>query len=231
MQIKPLIDVQNLFLKKNGNLILEDLTFQIQKGEYVGILGPNGAGKTSLLRILTGLEKENSGSMQINGTLAYVPQMLPGEDFPLPITVKEILLFAAPQAYKQKHLLDALEEVGLQHLMDRQIQSLSGGERQRVFLARALLSKPDLLLLDEPLSAVDQHSEAEFHVLLRHLNKKGMAIVMVSHDLEMVSKEASKVLCLNRKICENCHPMDLDEKAWARVFGAHVKPIHHHDHA
>ena len=231
MSIKPLIHAHGLSLQKNGTSILEDLNFNIQAGEYVGILGPNGAGKTSLLRILVGLEKEYTGSLEIHGALAYVPQLVPGEDFPLPITVAEVLSTASPKAYSKAQYLQALADVGMEAFIDRRIQSLSGGERQRIFLARALLTQPNLLLLDEPLSAVDQPSQADFHVLLRQLNKQGMAIVMVSHDLEMVSKEASKVICLNRKICENCHPMDLDAESWKRIFGEHVKPIHHHDHA
>lgn len=230
MQLKPLIQVRNLSLQKHKNLILDDLTFEIKKGEYLGILGPNGAGKTSLLRILTGLEKEFTGELEINGSLAYVPQFLPGEDFPLPVTVQEMLNFSSPKPYSKTLVFETLQSLNLEHLLYRQIQSLSGGERQRVFLARALLGKPDVLFLDEALSAVDQQSQGEFHLILRALNKGGMAIVMVSHDLEMVSKEASKVICLNQKICENCHPMDLDSEAWKRVFGEHVKPIHHHKH-
>lgn len=227
---KPLIDVQKLSLKKGARLALEDITFQIHKGEYVGIVGPNGAGKTTLLRVLLNLEEVYIGEVKVHGKLAYVPQLIPGQDFPLPMTVEELLRTGSKEARGREALSEGLSLVGLGGFEHRVVQSLSGGERQKAFLARALQGNPDVLLLDEAMSAVDQGSQGEFYELLQKLNHEGLTIVMVSHDIEMVSKEASKVLCINRKLSEDCHPAHLNREGWSRLFGEHVQPVHHHDH-
>ncbi len=247
----PLIQVHELSILREDDLILEEVTFSIDPEEYVGIVGPNGGGKTTLLLALLGLIKPQAGSIQIQGhapqnasarrLIGYVPQTFLGRQFSFPISVEEVVatgllhkhFFGMIRRHQWEQVQETLKEVGLQRYAKRSFHELSGGERQRVIIARALVSHPEILILDEPLSAVDQPSQDDFYELLSLLNKeKGITILLVSHDLEVVAKEASRVLCLNQHLSLNCKTADLPhDHQWAELFGEQTKLIHHHNHA
>lgn len=228
------LSVKKLIVEKAGALILDNISFDVKKGDYIGLVGPNGAGKTTLLHALIGLEPISKGEIINEGlTLAYVPQHFAVESFHLPLTVSELVRtgLANPRERDfQKRIEKALKRVGMSLFLNRNLQELSGGERQKILLARALVDDPDLLLLDEPMSALDDPSRLHFYKLLKQLNKKGMTIFLVSHDLEMVVKHVDRVLCLNRKLNHACHTVDLDVKKLKELFDCD-RFIHHHDHA
>lgn len=229
-----LLKVKNLHIRKAGTLILEGISFDISRGDYIGLVGPNGAGKTTLLHALIGLETIEKGKVTSeNMNLGYVPQHFAVESFHLPLTVSELVrtgLENPREKEADKKMKRALKKVGMRRFIDRNLQNLSGGERQKVLLARALVDEPDVLFLDEPMSALDDPSRLKFYDLLKDLNEQGIAILLVSHDLEMVVKHVTRVLCLNRKLNHECHAVDLDSEKLKEVFECD-RFIHHHDHA
>lgn len=248
MATPPLIQVKDLSVIRDGNAILEHLDFIIKEKEYIGIVGPNGGGKTTLLLAMLGLLKPTRGEVQINGkpaeekksreSIGYVPQTFLGQKFTFPITVEEVVatgvvkdhFFGNLSRKEWKRVYEKLDLVGMKSAAKESFHSLSGGERQRVIIARALVSNPHILFLDEPLSAVDQPSHDMFYKLLDQLNKKGLTIVLVTHDLEMVAKQVSRVLCLNQSIYLNCKTSELSEAHnWSEFFGE-SKAVHHHSH-
>ncbi len=246
----PLIQVQDLSIFREEDPILENISFSIEAQEYVGIVGPNGGGKTTLLLALLGLLKPQAGSIQIHDhapqhpsarrIIGYVPQTFLGRQFSFPISVEEVVatgllhrnFFGMIRRSQWEQVSETLKEVGLLRYAKRSFHELSGGERQRVIIARALVTHPEILILDEPLSAVDQPSQDSFYELLSLLNKdKGITILLVSHDLEVVAKEASRVLCLNQHLSLNCKTADLpNDHQWNELFGEQTKLIHHHKH-
>lgn len=230
-----LLSIEKLTIKKAAALILEDISFEIKRGDYIGLVGPNGAGKTTLLHALIGLEPITSGSVYSSSMIkiGYVPQHFAVESFHLPMTVSELVRtgLKKPRGKEaESKMKKALKQVGMEEFIGRNIQKLSGGERQKVLLARALVDEPELLLLDEPMSALDDPSRLKFYKLLSSLNKKGISILLVSHDLEMVVKHVTQVLCLNRKLNHACHAVDLNDKKLKEIFECD-RFIHHHNHA
>jgi zinc transport system ATP-binding protein len=212
----PLLSVSHLSFLRGDVVVLEDISFQVKEGDYVGIIGPNGGGKTTLLNIMLGLEAPTSGSVawggaaEIKSRVGYVPQHAASFDPLFPATVEEIVA-SGRTALRSWHRGEgthdvmrrekAMETCGIMHLAERRIGEISGGERQRAFLARALAGEPRILVLDEPMSAVDEHQQKTLYELLRELHReRHMTILMVSHDLHAVEREASRVLCLNKKI-------------------------------
>lgn len=250
MAPKALIQAEHVSVIREEDAVLDNVSFTIHAEEYVGIVGPNGGGKTTLLMAMLGLLQPTKGRVLIRGQapshpkalerVGYVPQTFLGRQFSFPITVEEVVAtglikrqFFGPLSKKNwQEVAEILEEVGMRRYQKRSFHELSGGERQRVIIARALVSDPEILFLDEPLSAVDQPSQSEFYKLLTRLNKeRGLTIILVSHDLEMVAREASRVLCLNQKLHLNCTTSKLKgDENWADVFGERTKPIHHHSH-
>lgn len=251
MVTKALLQAEHLTVLRDEDAILDNVSFTVHAGEYVGVVGPNGGGKTTLLMALLGLLKPTKGKVRIHGEdpqkakalerIGYVPQTFLGRQFTFPITVEEVVAtglirngfagFLSKKNWSDVH--DTLLEVGMRRYIKRSFHELSGGERQRVIIARALVSRPEILFLDEPLSAVDQPSQSEFYKLLTRLNKdRGLTIMLVSHDLEMVAREASRVLCLNQQLHLNCTTSKLKgDENWTEVFGQRTKPVHHHSHS
>lgn len=211
---KPLLTVARLQFTRGDIVVLEDVSFSVKEGEYVGIIGPNGGGKTTLLHIILGLEEPSGGKVTWEGERAhqqvgYVPQHAASFDPLFPATVQEIVAsgrvalrkwYQHASAHDAVRIEKAMHTCGITHLAQRRIGEVSGGERQRAFLARALAGEPRVLVLDEPMSAVDEHQQQTLYDVLRELHRRGMTILMVSHDLHAVEREATRVLCLNKKI-------------------------------
>ena len=208
---KSFLSVEGLNVSYKQNHVLEDITFQIQRGQFVCVIGPNGGGKSTLLKALVGLLPIRSGIIRKQArNIGYVPQQL-RIDPAVPLRVDEFLSLKLSKrkvwfgpgrtrtAAKKK-----LAEIGAAHLIARQLSELSGGELQRVLIAYALLDDPDLLLLDEPMTGLDVRGGMSFDGLLHHLNDHaGMTILMVSHDLHLVEHVSDQVLCINRTV--HCH--------------------------
>lgn len=240
---------QNVSFKYGAELVLEDINFEINKGDFVGIIGPNGSGKTTLLKIMLGLLAPDSGKITIfdkavkvgsHPEIAYIPQKITQLESRFPITVHEVVmlgrvskknLFKRISKHDQDIVEKSLEDVDMLAYKDKIITDLSGGQQQRVFIAKALASKPKLLILDEPTVGVDQGSQEKFYALLQKLNKEnGLTVIIVSHDTDVIINEVSTVLCLNKTIVCHLSPKDfIKHDYFEKVYGEHKKHVVH-DH-
>lgn len=231
-----LIQADNVSLSYGSQRVLEHVNVAIEPGEIVTLVGPNGSGKSSLVKVLTGQLKPDAGkvSRKPELRLGYVPQKLAIERN-LPMTVTRFLNL--PKRRDPEAIRRACAETGIEGLGDRQVTDLSGGQHQRVLLARALLSSPELLILDEPTQGLDQPGEAAFYQQLEHLRDAlGCAVFMVSHDLHVVMSASDRVICLNHHICcEGTPRVVRDAPEYRALFGqgtggALALYQHEHDH-
>ncbi|WP_022728185.1 zinc ABC transporter ATP-binding protein ZnuC [Fodinicurvata sediminis] len=231
-----LVETSGLGLALGGRQILESIDLGIAPGEIVTVIGPNGAGKTSLLRIILGLQKPDSGKVHRRSglRLGYVPQrMSVGPTLPLSV----LHFLSLPDRQPRRKRLDALNELGIGHLADAQLHSLSGGEFQRVLLARTLLRDPDLLVLDEPAQAIDFVGQTELYQMIDRVRReRGCGVLLVSHDLHLVMAATDRVICLNRHICCSGEPETVSQHPeYLSLFGPRAAQAlaiyhHHHDH-
>jgi len=208
------IKADNLFFQYEETPILENVSFAIRPGEFIGIFGPNGGGKTTLLKLLLGFLKPQKGSVEILGQspklareqIGYVPQ-ISHLDRQFPITVLEVVMMGcldkSPwRSYTQnarEKAKQALQEVGMLDFQNNPFGTLSGGQAQRTLIARALVSKPTILLLDEPTASVDASAEESIYKLLEHL-KGTMTIIMVTHDLQVMLQKVDRFICVHRQV-------------------------------
>lgn len=208
------VDIDNLDFRYADAPILENVSLRAKAGEFLAIFGPNGGGKTTLLKILLGFLKPQRGKVEIFGKtpidarrmIGYVPQIL-RFDRQFPISVLEIVLMGCLSELKwwgifpsggKKRAYEALALVGMENHADQAFGTLSGGQVQRVLLARALMGKPKLLLLDEPIASVDQAAEEEIYRILLRL-KGETTILMVTHDLQSILQKCDRLLCVQRR--------------------------------
>jgi len=236
-----LLSAENIHFSRNEKVILNDVNLKISQKEIITLIGPNGAGKTSLIRILLGLIKADSGSIYNHKSLriGYVPQKISiPQVMPLRVcdflSLSEKRLFGRKKKCQQVRLI--LQELDIEHLYDSAMQSLSGGEMQRVLLVRALLKKPQLLILDEPAAGMDVVGQQTLYDTIREIrDKHDCGILMVSHDLHLVMAATDKVICLNTHVCCTGHPDDVSEHPeYLKLFGSALSGLalyaHHHDH-
>lgn len=201
MSQQALVELHNVSLAFKNRKVLDQISFRIEPGEILTIIGPNGAGKSCLVKVVLGLYKPNAGQCHRmhNLKVGYMPQKLVVEES-LPLSVERFLTLGGGK--DNQSVDEALQKVGATGLRQAEVQKLSGGEFQRVLLARALLRKPDLLVLDEPAQGVDlQGQQALYHLLAQLRDELGFAILMVSHDLHFVMAQTDQVLCLNQHVC------------------------------
>ena len=239
----PAIEISKLsFAFDNGPMVLEDVTVEIEAGDFASVIGPNGGGKTTLVKIIVGLLSPSSGSIKVFGKtplkarprIGYMPQhaMM---DPRFPVRARDVVMmgrlgegfnFGTYRKGDREAADEALAMVGLSDLGGRPFSDLSGGQRQRVLLARALVTDPDLLLLDEPAAGLDQKVERDFFDLLQELNQR-LTIVLVSHDLGFVSTFVRTVICVHRRV--DVHPTsELDGRRVSEIYGEDVRMVHHH---
>lgn len=228
-----LIAARHVSVTAGGAEILDKVSLKLHPGEIVTLIGPNGSGKTTLLRALLGLIKVEGSILRREGLkIGYVPQQFE-RDASLPITVEGFLrLFAPP-----KTIDAALARTEILSARKKQMSTLSGGELARVLLARALASKPDLLVLDEPTASVDVSGEASLYRLIADIRDElGCGVLLVSHDLHVVMARANRVICLNRHICcEGTAEAVVKDPAFHALFGMQTAEeialyAHHHRH-
>lgn len=247
-----IIEVKDVSFNFGKNEVLKNINLEIYKGDYIGIVGPNGGGKTTLIKLMLGLLKPNTGEISLFGSelskfngwssIAYVPQKATNFDPKFPLTVKEAVMMGRYphrgmfRSLKKEDLTTvdwALEQVEMLELKDRLIGNLSGGQQQRVFMARALAQKPEVIFLDEPTTGVDSNSQIQFYKLLEKLNKElGITLVLISHDINMVMKEVTEVICVNQILVCNVSPDEFVKGDYlTKMFGEQMKFIlHNHQH-
>jgi len=231
-----LITLNNISLNHNGKNVLDDVSFKLHKGEFVTLIGPNGAGKSSLIKILLGIIKQDSGDITYtnNIRLGYTPQTFSANPF-IPISVKDFLTLN--QKLDSEFMMQTFELTGIKELLKLPLKNLSGGELQKVLLTRALLNKPNVLILDEPAQNLDIDGQMQLYKLIQDIHQQqNCAVLMVSHDLHRVMKESTQVLCLYHHICcEGLPESILKDEKFNDLFADQINDLmatyeHHHNH-
>ncbi|HEY6658139.1 MAG TPA: metal ABC transporter ATP-binding protein [Nitrososphaeraceae archaeon] len=206
-----LVSVQSVSYNYNSESVLENVSFDVEEGDFLGIIGPNGAGKTTLFHCMLGLLNSYSGKITILNQdikkykkvfrkIGYIPQKK-SIDQKFPLTVKELVSLSLPRNTSKNIVLEILKQVGLYKLKNKTIGQLSGGQQQRVLIAKALVNNPIILMLDEPTNELDHKSQNDFYSLLKELNEKNkITIIWSSHDMDAVNKYANKVSCINKRM-------------------------------
>lgn len=236
-----IIEIKNLSFSFGNYQALDNISFNVKKGEIVAIIGPNGSGKTTLLNNIIGNYKPQSGSLLIKNLppkkvrreIGYVPQKFQF-DRETPITVYEFMALekCGEDTHRPHHIKKILEQVGLKNKQKQKLGSLSGGQFQRVMIARALLHEKEILIFDEPSSGIDMAGEQTIYDLIQEINQtKKTTCLIVSHELNIVNKYADNVLCLNKKmLCYGKPETAINPKTLADLFGINAGLYHSHDH-
>lgn len=233
-----LISVDNLSVRYGANTVLRNVGLAVEPGEIVTIVGPNGSGKTSLLRAIIGATPPAAGQVTLKPGLriGYVPQRL-HIDPNLPITVKRYMRLT--DRVRHRDCVAALEAAGVPDLLKRQMSQLSGGQFQRVLLARSLINRPEILLLDEATQGLDQPASAAFYRQIEEVRREtGCAVLMISHELHVVMSASDRVICLNGHVCcEGSPAVVASAPEYRALFGtgtggalALYRHDHDHDH-
>ena len=231
-----LVGLDGVGVRRGGRWLVRGVSFDIRRGEIVTLIGPNGSGKSTTARTIVGILKADEGTVaRRDGVrVGYVPQKL-AIDRTLPLTVARLMTLTA--RHDPAEIAAALDEVGIPHLAGAQVQSLSGGEFQRALLARAMLRRPDLLVLDEPVQGVDYTGEAALYELIgRVRDRTGCGVLLISHDLHIVMAATDTVICLNGHVCCRGTPQAVaSDPQYRQLFGRRAAAAlavysHHHDH-
>ena len=240
------LSLRDVCVRYGDTQVLEHVDLEVARGEFVGIVGPNGAGKSTLLKAAMGILPISCGEVRLFGepltragghpAVGYVPQNAIHVDARFPVTAFEVALmgrtarrglFRRLTEEDRRLAREAMEEVGVEGLADRLVGTLSGGERQRVFLAKALASQPDVLVLDEPTTGVDPKAREQFYQLLDHLNHHhGMTLLLVSHDTQAITLAAHRLVAVNRRVVYDGDPARFEREGG--FGGAYGMDIHHH---
>ena len=239
----PALEFQGLWAGYNHHPVLEDVSFQVARGEILGIIGPNGSGKSTLMKAVLGLVKPWRGRILVLGQpgaperarVGYMPQV-EQVDWDFPVTVGDVALmgrYARRGLLRRANRLDreaadaALERVGIFQLKNNLIGDLSGGQRRRVLLARALVNQPELLLLDEPTAGMDATAQHQLLDIIDDLRQEGTTVVLSTHDLSCVPEWCVKAACLNRRLIAFGTPSEvLNERVLSQTFGTHLLLVH-----
>ncbi|WP_308570737.1 zinc ABC transporter ATP-binding protein ZnuC [uncultured Haemophilus sp.] len=232
----PLIELKQINVIFAEKTALRDINLKIYPNSIITIVGPNGGGKSTLLKTLLKLQKPSSGEVLYHDKvrIGYVPQKI-HLDHSLPLTVSRFLRLS--KDVNKRDVEATLTQLSIHHLAEQNMQKLSGGEMQRVLLARAILNKPNLLVLDEPTQGVDINGQAELYQLIHQTQQAlNCAVVMVSHDLHIVMADSKEVLCINQHICCAGTPETLsNDPTFMRLWGNQIAQnvgfySHHHNH-
>ncbi|KKC33182.1 zinc ABC transporter ATP-binding protein ZnuC [Devosia psychrophila] len=235
-QRETLITLSNAGVTRGGRTLVSGVDLTIARGEIVTLIGPNGSGKSTTAKLATGVLKPSIGTVLRKPGLriGYVPQKLT-IDWTLPLTVDRLMTLTG--RYSASEISAALEAVGAARLLKAAVQELSGGEFQRVLFARAMIRKPDLLVLDEPVQGVDFSGEVALYDLVRQIRDTTQSgILMISHDLHVVMAETDTVICLNGHVCCRGTPSAVKRSPeYLKLFGERAAGSlaiyqHHHDH-
>ncbi|HNT30754.1 MAG TPA: ATP-binding cassette domain-containing protein [bacterium] len=243
------LSVQDMSYRYGERDALQDITFAVQAGEYIGIIGPNGGGKSTLVQLLLGLLQPQKGSVRWYGlppkafiqeaAIGYVPQrILQGQAY-FPASVREVVQSGftgstarqLTESIRKERIQHVLEHARITDITDRIITSLSGGQLQRVFIARALVCQPKVLILDEPFAGVDVQTQHDFYAYLRDLHQSHhLTILLVSHDVDMISQEVDRVLCLQGQMVCNVPRQQFSKQTYLEMIHQHAVHAVTHEH-
>ncbi|MGB9779804.1 metal ABC transporter ATP-binding protein [Caldanaerobacter sp.] len=244
------IEVKNVNFSYDGRQVLKNISLKIEKGEFVGIIGPNGSGKSTLVKVMVGNLAPSSGEVLYEGVnlqnikdksfISYLPQRSSSFNSSFPASVEEVVsmgLYAKKGLFKKlskedwEKVYEALKVVDMYDFRKRLIGRLSGGQLQRVFIARSIVSDPQILFLDEPTTGIDAKSEKALYELLERLNKeRNLTIIMVTHDIMAITDKAHRIICMtDGKINEKCEAIDIEKPDFAAILYEYpVKTIKHY---
>ncbi|ABW19671.1 metal ABC transporter ATP-binding protein [Alkaliphilus oremlandii] len=248
--MEKVLEVKDVFFGYNEKYILEEINLTLYKGDFLGIVGPNGSAKSTLLKIMLGILKPQKGSITLLdstiedfngwGRIGYISQRVRDFNSAFPATVEEIV---GANLYSKKGILKftskedrekvkkALAVVDMLDYEKQLIGNLSGGQQQRVFIARALVSNPEIIFMDEPLVGVDVKSQEQFYSLMERLNKKlGITLVMVSHDIGVITNRANRVACVGNKSVFVHSTDQFNEQEYIKEVYGHNSSLLHHRH-
>lgn len=227
-----LLSLDQVSYQVQDDFLVKQVSLQIQDGEMISLIGPNGAGKSTLVKLILGLLKPTSGHITKNVChIGYVPQRFSVPSI-MPLRTKDLLAQAQTGRLDTQQKQFIFEHLRLFNLLDKQINHLSGGETQRVLMARALLERPSLLILDEPMQGLDPESEAWLYQFIDQMpDFLRCAMLVVSHDLHWVMKGSRRVICLNKHICCQGKPSQIAlSPEFMQLFGHQAPYIHKHNH-
>lgn len=233
-----LLELRSVYAGYDNKVALKNIDLTIKKNDFLGIIGPNGGGKTTLLKVILGLIKPMEGSVKFNDVddklIGYLPQ-INTIDHQFPISVCEVILsglmshkklFGRYRNEDREKATALMEQMGVLHLKDKNIGELSGGQLQRVFLCRAIISNPQILILDEPNTYVDNKFEAELYTILNQLNDH-MAIIIVSHDIGIICSHVKSIACVNETLCY--HDSNIINEDQLKTYNCPIDLITHGD--
>lgn len=253
-QAMPIIEIKQLSYRYEKENVLEDINLSIHEGAFLGIVGPNGSGKSTLLKLILGLLKPQKGDIRLFGEeinrfkdwqkIGFVSQKANSFNTGFPATVYEVVasgltkklgMFKFMKKEQRQKVYQAIESVGLLKFKNRNIGELSGGQQQRVFIARALVSDPNLMILDEPTVGVDAQNVQSFYEMLDVLNKKlGITLLLVTHDIGAISDKVTHVACLNKHLHFHGKTAEFEQlkiEEMSGIYGHDVHILsHNHDH-
>jgi len=231
-----LITLNHVDFSYRSELTLEDITFSVLKGDFLGLIGPNGSGKTTLLKIMIGLLKPTQGKVTIFNQpftlfsdwkkIGYVPQKAGLMTMRFPLTVEEVIGMSGADS---ADITYSLTIVDMEKKRKTPLMELSGGQQQRVFIARALVSKPELLVLDEPTVGIDINSQAKLYKLLKELNQQmNVTLILVSHDMDIISHEVKTIACINKRLLGYGKSQEILQGNFIeKTYGKHARFVVH----
>ncbi|MET3683705.1 zinc transport system ATP-binding protein [Alkalibacillus flavidus] len=248
--MSQLIDVHNVTHRYDHHKVLDDVSFSIEEGAFVGLVGPNGSGKTTIIKLMLGLEKVQKGSITAfgkpiekfhnKGHISFVSQKANSFSRDFPATAKEVVSMGLttkasvwrPTTKKYEYLIyEALDRVNMSEYAHHNIGDLSGGQQQRIFIARAIVNNPKLLILDEPTVGVDTENVEQFYQLLSQLNEDlGITLILVSHDIGAITTHVNDLLCLNKSVHYHGNPNDFEsmtDEQRSKIYGHAMNTITH----
>ena len=233
---ETLVTVRGAGVRRGDRWLVEGVDLDLRRGEIVTLIGPNGSGKSTTAKLVTGVVRADAGTVTRKAglTIGYVPQKL-SVDWTMPLTVDRLMTLTG--RFSRDEIEAALAATGVAHLRKAEVQHLSGGEFQRTLMARAMIRKPDLLVLDEPVQGVDYSGEMAIYDLIGKIrDETGCGILLISHDLHVVMAATDTVICLNGHICCRGTPdLVAQSPEYLSLFGARAASAlavyqHHHDH-
>lgn len=250
---EPIVSMKDIMYAYENKTVLNHVNFELPAGSFMGLVGPNGGGKTTLIKLILGLLKPDHGKIQLFGEpiekfkaknkIGFVSQKANSFNKGFPATVFEVVSMGltAKVGYlkflKSRHkaqILHAIDQVGMREYAYENVGNLSGGQQQRVFIARSLVSEPELLILDEPTVGVDYENVKRFYELLHRLNdEKGITLLLVTHDTGTMTEHATDIVCLNKTLHFHGKPEEytsLSEKDLSQFYGHPVNIVEHNHH-